>query len=66
MNKLYDRVNYCSNFHQGGIWKLLKDAKKFIKKRKYRMDVEDVCIAATANVLKVNLYIFERSTTKSN
>ena len=60
MNELYERVNYYSNFHQGGIQKLLKDAKKFIKKRKYRLDVVDVCIAATANVLKVNLYIFEK------
>ena len=60
MNELYERVNYYSNFHQEGIQKLLKDAKKFIKKRKYRLDVVDVCIAATANALKVDLYIFEK------
>ena len=64
MNQLYERVNYYSNFHQGGIWKLLKDAKKFIKKRKYRLAVVDVCIAATANVLKVNLYISEKINNK--
>ena len=64
MNELYERVNYYSNFHQGGIQKLLKDAKKFIKKRKYRLDVVDVCIAATANALKVNLYIFEKTNNK--
>ena len=60
MNELYERVNYYSNFHQVGIWKLLKAAKKFIKKRKYRLDVVDVCIATIANVLKVNIYIFEK------
>ena len=60
LNELYERVNYYSNFHQGGSQKLLKDAKKFIKKRKYRLDVVDVCIAVTANVLKVNLCIFEK------
>ena len=64
MNKLYERVNYYSSFHQGGIQKLLKDAKKFIKKRKYSLDVVDVCIAATANALKVNLYIFEKINNK--
>ena len=64
IKKLYERVNYYSNFHQGGIQKLLKDAKIFIKKRKYRLDVVDVCIAATANVLKVNLYIFEKINNK--
>ena len=64
MNELYERVNYYSNFHQGGIQKLLKDAKKFIKKRKYRLDFVDVSIAATANVLKVNLYIFEKINNK--
>ena len=52
------------NFHQGGIQKLLKDAKKFIKKGKYRLDVVNVCIAPTANVLKVNLYIFEKINNK--
>ena len=64
MNELYERVNYYSSFHQGGIQKLLKDAKKFIKKRKYSLDVVDVCIAATANALKVNLYIFEKINNK--
>ena len=64
MNELYERVNYYSNFHQGGIKKLLKDAKKFIKKRKYRLDVVDVCIAATANVLKFSLYFFEKINSK--
>ena len=64
MNEVYERVNYYSNFHQGGTQKLLKDAKKFIKKRKYRLDDVDICIAATANVLKVNLYIFEKINNK--
>ena len=52
MNELYERVNYYSNFHQGGIWKLLRDAKKFIKKRKYRLDVVDVSFEATVNVFE--------------
>ena len=65
MNEIYERVNYYSNFHQWGIQKLLEDAKKFIKKRKYRLDVVDVCIAATANELKVSLYISEKINNKA-
>ena len=64
LDEMYDNVNFYVNFHDSSakvsIRQLLKDAEEFFNDgRNYVMNVVDVCIAATANTIKHNLYIFE-------
>ena len=42
------------------------DAKRFFKKKEYQLDVADVCIVVIANVLQVNLAIFEKVNREAN
>ena len=64
LDEMYDNVNFCANFHASSAKvsnrQLLKDAEEFFNDgRNYVMNVVDVCIAATANAIKHNQYIFE-------
>ena len=59
MYEFYERLHHYSQFHQGSN-QLISDAKRFFKKKEYHLNVVDVCIVAIANVLQVNLAIFEK------
>ena len=64
IDEMYENVDFYVNFHASSAkvskWQLLKDAEKiFNDQRNYVMNVVDVCIAATSNAIKHNLYIFE-------
>ena len=64
LDEMYDNVDFYANFHASSEkvskWQLLKDAEEFFNdQRNYVMNVVDVCIAATANAIKHNLYFFE-------
>ena len=61
---MYDNVDFYANFHASSEKvskrQLLKDVEEFFNdRRNYVMNVVDVCIAATANAIKHNLYNFE-------
>ena len=61
---MHDNVEFDVNFHASSAKvsnrQLLKDAEEFFNGgRNYVMNVVDVCIAATANAIMHNLYIFE-------
>ena len=65
LDEMYDNIDYYANFHVSsekvGKRQLLKDAEECFNDRKnYVMNIVDVCIAATANAIKHNLYIFEK------
>ena len=60
MYELYERLHHYSQFHQGSNQQLISDAKRFFKKKEYRLDVVDVCTVAIANALQVNPAIFEK------
>ena len=64
LDEMYDDVKFYVDFHASSVKvsnrKLLKDVEEFFNDgRHYVMNVADVCIAATANAIKHNLYIFE-------
>ena len=61
---MYENTNFYVDFHVSNAkvskWQLLKDAEEFFNdQRNYVMNVVDLCIAATSNATKHNLYIFE-------
>ena len=62
LDEIYDNVEFYVNFHASSVKvsrQLLKDAEEFFSDgRNYVTNVVDVCIAATANAIKHNLYIF--------
>ena len=63
-DEMYENVKFYANFHVSSVKvsnrQLLKDAEEFFNDgRNYVMNAVDVCIAATANAIKHNLYIFE-------
>ena len=62
LNEMYNHMDYYAAFHPTGKnpRKVLLDAEKIFKYTYYTMDIVDVCIAATANALGVNLYIYEQ------
>ena len=62
---LLEWLHFYSNFHYGLQKKpnknqLLKEADLFLNGKAYVIDVADVCIAATANSVCVNLHIFKK------
>ena len=64
LDKMCDNVEFYANFHASSVKvsnrQQLKDADEFFNDgRNYVMNVVDVCIAATANAIKHNLYSFE-------
>ena len=50
--------NYVSFHGDGSTWSMLKQAELLLC-GKYILNIADACVAATANYLRMNLYIFE-------
>ena len=58
LDHMYEHCKYHASFHQDGR-AMLKQAEEFLLGGKYILNIADVCVAATANYLRINLYIFE-------
>ena len=60
LDHMYENSKYYASFHEDGSARaMLKQAKEFLLRGQYILNVADVCEAATANYLRMNLYIFE-------
>ena len=61
MNERVEWLDFYSNFHHAlqHKYQLLKEADLFLNGKAYTIDVADVCIAAMANALCINLNIFQ-------
>ena len=60
LDHMYEHFKYYASFHEdGSVWAMLKQAEEFLLAGKYILNMADVCVAATANYLRMNLYIFE-------
>ena len=60
LDHMYEHSRYYASFHgDGSTWSMLKQAEEFLLCGKYILNIADVCVAATANYLCMNLYIFE-------
>ena len=60
LDHMYENSKYYASFHEDGSARaMLKQAKEFLLRGQYILNVADVCVAATANYLWMNLYIFE-------
>ena len=54
---MYENSKYYASFHKdGSVRAILKQAKAFLLHGQYILIVADVCVAATANYLRMNLY----------
>ena len=59
LDHMYEHCKYYASFHgDGSTWSMLKQAE-FLLCGEYILNIADVCVAATANYLCMNLYIFE-------
>ena len=57
---MYENSKYYTSFHEDGSARaMLKQAEEFLLRGQYILNVADVCVAATANYLQMNLYIFK-------
>ena len=60
LHHMYENSKYYASFHEDGSARaMLKQAKEFLLCGQYILNVADVCVAATANYLRMNLYIFK-------
>ena len=60
LDHMYENSKYYASFHEDGSARaMLKQAKEFLLRGQYILNVADVCVAATANYLWMNLYIFK-------
>ena len=60
LDHMYENSKYYASFHEdGSVRAMLKQAEEFLLREQYILNVADVCVAATANYLRMNLYIFE-------
>ena len=60
LDHMYEHCKYYASFHEdGSAWVMPKQAEEFLLGGKYILNIADVCVAATANYLHMNLYIFE-------
>ena len=60
LDHMYEHCKYYASFHEdGSAQAMLKQAEEFLLGGKYILNITDVCVAATANYLHMNLYIFE-------
>ena len=60
LDHMFEHSKYYASFHRdGSTWSMLKQAEEFLLCGKYILNIADVCVAATANYLHMNLYIFE-------
>ena len=56
LDHMYKHCKYYASFHEGGsAWAMLKQTKEFLLGGKYILNIADVCVAATANYLCMNL-----------
>ena len=68
-DKIFDEI--CDNsemytaFHTNSKCQLISDTLKYLNHHMYTMDIVDVVVQACANVLKINLYIYERTGSRS-
>ena len=62
MNEMIKNIKFYMNFHEElqNNFQLLQQADLWLDGKKYMIPVGDVCNAATANGLGMNLYIFEK------
>ena len=62
MNEMVKRIDFYMNFHEGiqNSFHLLQQADLFLSGKQYTLPVGDVCVQATANVMGMNLYIYEK------
>ena len=67
LNEMYNQMDYYAGFHPTGkcARNVLLDAEKIFQYKLHTTDIVDVCIAATANTLGVNLYIYEEIGTQA-
>ena len=57
---MYEHSNYYASSHgDDSTRSMLKQVEEFLLCGKYILNIADVCVAATANYLRMNLYIFE-------
>ena len=60
LDHMYEHGKYYASFHgDSSTQSMLKQAEEFLLCGKYILNIADVCLAATANYLCMNLYIFE-------
>ena len=60
LDHMYKHCKYYASFYEDGSARaMLKQAEEFLLGGKYMLNIADVCVAATANYLCMNLYIFE-------
>ena len=60
LDHMYEDSKYYASFHEDGSARaMLKQTEEFLLRGQYILNVADVCVAATANYLWMNLYIFE-------
>ena len=60
LDHMYEHSMYYASFHEdGSAWATLKQAEEFLLGEKYILNIPDVCVAATANYLCMNLYILK-------
>ena len=60
LDHMYENSKYYASFHEDGSARaMLKQAEEFLLCGQYILNVADVCVAATANYLWMNLYIFK-------
>ena len=68
-DKIFDEI--CDNsemytaFHTNSKRQLISDTLKYLNHRMYTMDIVDVVVQACANALKINLYIYEWTGSRS-
>lgn len=61
LDEMYNHLDYYSQHFVGSKRDLIKDAELFFYNKCYRLQAVDICIPATANALRINMYIFEKS-----
>ena len=60
LDHMYENSKYYASFYEDGSARaMLKQVKEFLLCGQYILNVADVCVAATANYLRMSLYIFE-------
>ena len=59
LDHMYENSKYYASFHEDGSARaMLKQVEEFLLHGQYILNVADVCVAATANYLRMNPYIF--------
>ena len=69
LDKIFDEI--CDNsemytaFHTNSKHQLISDTLKYLNHCMYTMDIVNVVVQACANALKINLYIYEQTGSRS-